>query len=93
LRRTAWSIIGFERDAGRDADVLQQLLEPQGALFLVQQHPSEALTRAVTDELATALERNGFAVRETVSEGRGRLAHVVRRRPSRRQLWTATVIA
>jgi hypothetical protein len=61
----------FRQEDAREADVLRQLLEPHGAVFLFQQHPSEARTRAVTDELATALERNGFAVHETVNEGGG----------------------
>jgi trans-aconitate methyltransferase len=38
----------FRADAGREADVLRGALAPHGALYLVQQHPSAARTRAVT---------------------------------------------
>jgi cyclopropane fatty-acyl-phospholipid synthase-like methyltransferase len=61
----------FRADATREADVLRHALSPEGALYLFQQHPSEKRTRAVTDELSAALERNGFAVRNVTSRGAG----------------------
>jgi trans-aconitate methyltransferase len=61
----------FRADAGREADVLRRALVPDGALYLVQQHPSAARTRAVTDELTTALARHGFTVRDVLARGEG----------------------
>jgi SAM-dependent methyltransferase len=61
----------FRADAGREADALRQALVPRGGLYLFQQHPSAERTRAVTDELTTALERHGFTVRDVVTRGGG----------------------
>ena len=61
----------FRAEAAREAEVLLHLLTPKGALYLFQQHPSTSRTRAVTDELKTALERNGFIVRKVMSAGAG----------------------
>jgi SAM-dependent methyltransferase len=61
----------FRSDAAREADVLRRALAPDGALYLVQHHPSAERTRAVTDELATALARHGFTVRDLVTRGTG----------------------
>jgi cyclopropane fatty-acyl-phospholipid synthase-like methyltransferase len=54
-----------------EADFLRRLLKPTGAMYLFQQHPSAHRTRTVTDELKTALQRNGFAVREVLAKGTG----------------------
>ena len=59
----------FREDAGREAEVLRRALVPDGALYLIQQHPSAERTRAVTDELTTALARNGFTVRDAMTRG------------------------
>ena len=61
----------FRADAAREADVLRRGLAPEGALYLVQQHPSAERTRAVTEGLTAALERNGFAVRTVATRGAG----------------------
>ncbi|MGH3006579.1 MAG: class I SAM-dependent methyltransferase [Gaiellaceae bacterium] len=61
----------FRAEAAREADVLQRLLIPKGVLYLFQQHPSANRTRAVTDELRSALERNGLTVRKLTSTGSG----------------------
>ena len=61
----------FRGDAGREADVLRWALAPHGALYLIQQHPSAERTRAVTDELTSALERTGFSVRDVLTKGGG----------------------
>jgi cyclopropane fatty-acyl-phospholipid synthase-like methyltransferase len=61
----------FRTEAEREADVLQRLLIRKGVLYLFQQHPSANRTRAVTDELTTALERNGLTVRNVMSTGAG----------------------
>jgi SAM-dependent methyltransferase len=61
----------FRVDAAREADVIRRALAPDGALYLFQQHPSFERTRAVTDELTTALECNRFAVRNVVTTGAG----------------------
>jgi SAM-dependent methyltransferase len=58
-------------DAAREAAALRRLLEPSGALYLFQQHPSARRTRAVTDKLRASLEQNGFVVREVLSKGAG----------------------
>jgi SAM-dependent methyltransferase len=58
-------------DGAREAAALRRLLEPRGALYLFQQHPSARRTRAVTDELRASLEQNGFVVREVLSKGAG----------------------
>jgi histidinol-phosphate/aromatic aminotransferase/cobyric acid decarboxylase-like protein len=67
----AVSVRLFRMDAAREAAALERLLEPSGAFYLFQQHPSERRTRAVTDELSAALEQNGFLVREVLSKGAG----------------------
>jgi SAM-dependent methyltransferase len=61
----------FRTDAAREADVLKRLLKPQGALYLFQQHPFAKRTRAVTDELATALDCHAFRVTEVKATGSG----------------------
>jgi len=61
----------FRADAAREADVLRRTLAPQGLLYLFQQHPSERRTHLVTEELATALEGNGFTVHELKHTGAG----------------------
>lgn len=59
----------FRADAAREAEVLRRALAPEGALYVIQQHPSAERTRVVTDELTTALERQGFTVRDVVTRG------------------------
>jgi hypothetical protein len=61
----------FRSDAKREAEVLKRLLQPGGRLYLFQQHPSAERTQAVTEELRTALESNGFAIAEIKRTGRG----------------------
>lgn len=61
----------FREDAGREAEILRRALASDGALYLIQQHPSAPRTRAVTDELTIALARNGFTVRDVVTRGAG----------------------
>ena len=61
----------FRAEAAREAEVLRRALTPNGALYLFQQHPSANRTRAVTDELKVALERNGLVVREVEEVGSG----------------------
>jgi len=46
-------------------------LAPEGAFYLFQHHPSAERTRAVTEELTAALERNAFAVRNVTTMGAG----------------------
>ena len=58
-------------DAPREADVLRRALAPEGAFYLFQHHPSAERTRAVTEELTAALERNAFAVRNVTTMGAG----------------------
>jgi SAM-dependent methyltransferase len=57
--------------AAREAEVLARLLAPPGELYLFQQHPSAERTQAVTAELESALEHNGFRVRDWLSRGGG----------------------
>lgn len=47
------------------------MLTAGDALYLFQRHPSASRTLAVTDELKSALERNGFTVLEVESTGAG----------------------
>lgn len=54
------------------------------ALYLFQQHPSPARTRAITDELRAALKRHGFAVHGGRRRATARLDHVHRGRSARR---------
>lgn len=61
----------FREDAGREAEVLRRALASDGALYLIQQHPSAERTRAVTDELTSALARNGFTVQDVTTRGAG----------------------
>jgi hypothetical protein len=51
--------------------VLRRVLSLKGALYFFQQHPSASRTRTVMDELRTALEGNGFSVRNVESTGCG----------------------
>jgi SAM-dependent methyltransferase len=59
----------LRRDAAAEADVLRRVLARDGALYLVQQHPSAERTSAVTDELAAGLERHGFTVHDVRTDG------------------------
>jgi protein-L-isoaspartate O-methyltransferase len=61
----------FRAAALQEADVLRRALRRDGALYVFQQHPSGARTRAVTDELEAVLERYRFAVRTTLRRGGG----------------------
>jgi trans-aconitate methyltransferase len=61
----------FRADAAAEAAVLHEALEPHGALYLFQQHPSAERTRTVTHELTAGLERHRFAVREVATKGAG----------------------
>jgi len=59
----------FAADAEDVASALRRALEPSGALYLVQQHPSAGRTSAATEELKVGLRRNGFSIREERSKG------------------------
>jgi protein-L-isoaspartate O-methyltransferase len=61
----------FRTDAAQEARVLKGLLKPRGAFYLFQQHPSAKRTRAVTEELAIALEDQGFGVEDVKARGGG----------------------
>lgn len=61
----------FREDETRQAEVLRRHLAPSGTLYLVQQHPSAKRTKAVTEELKSALERHGFTLRGIDSTGAG----------------------
>ena len=61
----------FRVDAARELDVLRSALKPMGTLYLFQQHPSAARTRAVTNELRAVLTTDGFVVREARTRGSG----------------------
>jgi SAM-dependent methyltransferase len=61
----------FRTGAGREAEVLRSVLKPTGLLFLFQHHPSAHRTRAVTEELQSALTDAGFAIRTQMSKGSG----------------------
>lgn len=61
----------FRDDAAAEADVLHRVLAPHGVVYLVQQHPTAERTTVVTEELTSALERHGFAIRDVLAKGEG----------------------
>jgi cyclopropane fatty-acyl-phospholipid synthase-like methyltransferase len=61
----------FQSGARNEAELLRRALKPDGSVYLFQQHPSQARTEAVTEELRTALIAHGFVVRDVLSKGSG----------------------